>query len=179
MSTPAAPDPAKLVVGIFTARKNRISEAARQLAQRFGPADMVSPWLAFDYTDYYAGEMGGPLFRRVVSFQQLVDPGDLPRIKRFTNEVESRLMEGGRRTVNIDPGYLTRERLVLATGKNFTHRIYVGDGIYADLTLIYERGGFRTLPWTYPDYGAERMRTLLETVRNRYLIDLKRTDPTP
>jgi hypothetical protein len=75
--------------------------------------------------------------------------------------------------VNIDPGYLLPERLVLATGKNFTHRIYIGQGIYADLTLIFQKGAFRTLPWTYPDYADRCLIDFLTLVRNKYMLDLK------
>jgi len=135
--------------------------------------DLVSPWMAFDYTPYYEPEMGGGLVRRMFSFRDLVRQGDLPRIKTFTNEVERRFSRDGRRTVNIDPGYLLHERFVLATGKNFTHRIYVGQRIYADLTLIFQKGAFRTLPWTYPDYGDRSLIDFLTLVRNRYMLELK------
>jgi hypothetical protein len=78
--------------------------------------------------------------------------------------------------VNIDPGYLVHERFVLATGKNFTHRIHLAEGIYADLTLIYTKGAFQTLPWTYPDYADEKMLFFLEGVRKKYLVDMKGTE---
>ena len=78
----------------------------------------------------------------------------------------------GRRRVNLDPGYLLLERFVLASGKNFTHRIYIGQGIYADLTLMFQKGAFRTLPWTYPDYAARDMQSFLTQVRRKYAADL-------
>ena len=74
--------------------------------------------------------------------------------------------------MNLDPGYLLYERFVLATGKNFSHRIYIGRGIYADLTLVYQKGAYRSLPWTYPDYAADTMRAFLTTVREHYAADL-------
>ena len=77
--------------------------------------------------------------------------------------------------VNLDPGYMLHERFVLASGKNFSHRIYVGRRIYADLTLIYTKGRFQTLPWTYPDYTEQNMLTYLEQVRKKYVADLKQT----
>ena len=76
--------------------------------------------------------------------------------------------------INIDPGYLLMERFVLATGKNYSHRIYIGQNIYADLTLTYEKGHFKTLPWTYPDYAGEPIQSFLNKVRKRYAVDIKR-----
>jgi hypothetical protein len=107
-------------------------------------------------------------------FQDLVSPGTLARVKLMTNRLERDHTVGGRRRANLDPGYLTLERFVLATGKNYTHRIYLSRGIYADLTLIYTRGDLRPLPWTYPDYAAPDMIHFLGQVRQKYVTDLKR-----
>jgi hypothetical protein len=97
----------------------------------------------------------------------------LSSVKHKTNQIEKKFSTHGKRRINIDPGYITHERFVLATGKNYTHRIYVGNGIFADLTLIYQRGGFQTLPWTYPDYAKENIRSFLTRVRKKYTIDIK------
>jgi hypothetical protein len=91
-----------------------------------------------------------------------------------TNRLETRYASSDRRRINIDPGYLLHERFVLASGKNFSHRIYIGHRIYADLTLIYQRGAFEKLPWTYPDYADRPILSFLEQVRNKYSIDLIR-----
>lgn len=147
---------------------------AQSLTTLFGDVDTVSSWLDFDYTDYYTREMGSPLFRRMFSFKRLIEQPDLAQVKVQTNRLERSYEQDGRRRVNIDPGYLLHERFVLATGKNFTHRIYLNDGIYADLTLIYQKGDFQTLPWTYPDYAAEDLKGYLKQVRLRYSYDLKR-----
>ncbi len=144
------------------------------LAAAFGTIDMVSPWFSFDYTDYYAAEMGGPLYRRMLVFEELIAQESLARIKCTTNVLERQYALNDKRQVNIDPGYLLYERFVLATGKNFTHRIYIGEQIYADLTLIYQQGQYRTLPWTYPDYADENMRAFLMKVRNKYAADINR-----
>ncbi len=173
MSIPHPPPPAKLVVGIFLKDRGLVDSAAAALLERLGPLDIVSPWLPFDYTTYYESEMGSPLFRRVLVFNTLVAQDALSDIKLFTNELEMTYARDGGRMVNIDPGLLTRERFVLATGKNFTHRIYIGKGIFADLTLVYQKGAFRTLPWTYPDYAGENMLSWLEMVRGKYVADLK------
>jgi hypothetical protein len=173
MSTPSAPKPAKLIIGVMMKDEALLAETAADLEDRYGPADRISPWLSFDFTDYYEKEMGGPLKRRLISFQRLIGQEVLPEVKLATNEIEKRLSAGGRRRVNIDPGYLTLERFVLATGKNFTHRIYLGRGIYADLTLLFTGGRFVSLEWTYPDYASDPIRTFLTETRERYRLDLR------
>ena len=174
MSQPQEPDPAKLVVGLFLRDINLIEAVAGKLVGLFGKVDLVSNWLDFDYTNYYTSEFGGPLFRRVFSFSRLISQDDLAAVKLATNEIEQSFSEDKKRMVNIDPGYLLRERFVLATGKNFAHRIHLDQGIYADLTLLYQKKEFRTLPWTYPDYADKSMLLFLEQVRERYLLDIKR-----
>ncbi|MGE0083044.1 MAG: DUF4416 family protein [Desulfococcaceae bacterium] len=173
MSTPRPPQPAKLVIGLFMQDKDLFKPVGEELSAKFGPPDMISPWLDFDYTDYYAREMGDSLFRRMLSFRELIGQDHLPDIKWFAYELEKKYMQDGSRRVNIDPGYLLPERFVLATGKNFTHRIYIGREVYADLTLIYTKGNFQTLPWTYPDYADEKMLDFLRQVRNRYIYEMK------
>jgi Domain of unknown function (DUF4416) len=175
MSRPLPPLPVKLVIGLFTADKGLIQPVAESLVAHFGRTDMVSSWFAFDDTDYYAPEMGGPLVRRILAFERLIDPGRLADIKRITNAVEMRWTDAGSRRVNIDPGLLNRARFVLATGKDYAHRIYLEQGIYADLTLIFTRGAFQILPWTYPDYGRPPVRDFLAKVRRRYLNRINRT----
>ncbi len=170
MSSPSEPGPAKLVVGAFTPDKGLFPQLAEELADRFGQPDLVSPWFDFTHTRYYEQEMGTPLFRRMLAFSQLIPMEELGSIKLFTNRMEARYQEDGRRRVNIDPGYLTLERFVLASGKNFTHRIYIGKGVFADLTLVYHKKDFTPLPWTYPDYAGEEIRTFLGRVRQRYLV---------
>ena len=175
MSQPSPPSPAKLVVGIILRDRGLLTPVCDRLVQEFGDIDMVSSWFSFAYTRYYETEMGTGLCRRMTAFKQLIDQDDLARIKHITNALEIAFSKNGGRRVNIDPGYLLRERFVLATGKNFTHRIYVGRQIYADLTLIYQKGRFATLPWTYPDYAADNMQAFLYRVRRKYIIDLKTT----
>jgi len=173
MSVPASPRPAKLLVGFFMAHQQLAGTLMERLEAHFGPIDLVSRWLPFDFTDYYTREMGTPLYRRMVAFKRLVDQDALPDIKHLTNALETEFMCKGSRVVNIDPGYLLLERLVLATGKNFSHRIYLRRGIYADLTLMYRKGRFQSLPWTYPDYMDDHLQDFLLKVRTKYALDLK------
>lgn len=173
MSHPRAPQPAKLVIGLIMKDKALFKPLGVELSAGFGSVDMVSSWMPFDYTTYYEPEMGTPLFRRLLTYKTLINQDKLPEIKLTTNRLEQTYVQSGRRRVNIDPGYLLYERFVLASGKNFSHRIYIGSNIYADLTLIYQRGGFEKLPWTYPDYADKPMLEFLTRVRNKYAADLK------
>jgi hypothetical protein len=173
MSLPQKPKPAKLLIGIFVKDKDLVKDISQDLIDHFGPIDLISAWLPFDYTNYYQKEMGKPLVRRVFSFIELIEQTFLAEVKNITNDIEEKYSQNCSRRVNIDPGYLLLERFVLATGKNFAHRIYIGKKIYADLTLIYKDGRYHTLPWTYPDYAAENMMKYLLKVRSKYANDLK------
>jgi hypothetical protein len=173
MSQPQSPSPAKLVVSMLMNSRSLGPRVAHDLERVFGPIDMVGPWMDFDYTEYYTSEMGRPIYRRMLVFRDLIAQSDLARIKLRTNEIELQYARDGKRSVNIDPGYLLYERFVLATGKNYSHRIYIGHGIYADLTLIYQKGAYRTLPWTYPDYADAAMGAFLMQVRQKFGESIK------
>ena len=175
MSQPQAPEPAKLVISLFLKEKGIVAAVVEELSREFGPVDMISSWFPFDYTEYYETEMGSPLFRRIFAFKNLIKQSSLAEIKLATNNIEHKYSKNGKRIFNLDPGYMIKSRFVLATGKNYSHRIYIGKKIYADLTLIYTKGSFQTLPWTYPDYADKKMLSHLEIVRNKYLTDLKKS----
>lgn len=172
MSRPLPPQPAKLVIGMLLSERAMFPEIAAELAARFSPPDLVSPWLPFGYTSYYEKEMGAPLWRRVLAFSGWFAQDGLAKIKLQTNALEQAHLAAGRRRVNIDPGYLLLERFVLATGKNFSHRIYIGGGIYADLTLVFRHGAYQPLPWTYPDYADAPLSGFLQRVRRKVAADL-------
>jgi hypothetical protein len=173
MSAPGPATPVKPVVSMLMANEDLGPALVERLADYFGPPDLVGPWWPFDVTAYYTSEMGPSLGRRLVSFQHLADPAQLAAWKVFTNELEQAFSLGERRLANLDPGYVSRERLVLATGKNYSHRIYLDHGIYGDLTLVYGEGSFQPLPWTYQDYAQGNLPALLELVRQKYLWQLK------
>lgn len=173
MSDPQPTETVKLVASLFSADTGLISEAMTALCQEYGRTDFISAPLGFTYTDYYEKEFGVGLIRRFVSFEELVRPESLPDVKVWTNALEKRLSVGGRRGVNIDPGYLAKAHLILATGKGYTHRPYLREGIYADLTLMYRDKGFHPLPWTYPDYAGGELIGMLSRIRERYLLQLK------
>ena len=175
MSDPHEANDVKLISSLFSPSKELIDDVMPELEQMFSPSDWTSPELYFDRTKYYAREMGWPLHRRFVSFERLLRPTDIVEIKIATNRMENGYRQEGRRRVNIDPGYISLERLVLATGKNYAHRIYLSKGIYADLTLIFHKESFRPLQWTYKDYASPEIIGLFNEVRERYKRQLRET----
>jgi hypothetical protein len=167
------PKPVKLVASLLGGDPVRIEDARVRLETRYGPVDFASGALPFDQTDYYAEEFGVGLVRRIVAFGRLIAPDELPGIKIATNDLEAELAVGARRTVNIDPGYVTEAKLVLATTKDHPHRLYLGRGIYGEVTLQYVGGGFRSWPWTYPDYASPGYREVFEAIRARFRAQLR------
>ncbi len=168
-------EPVKLVASVFSSDGALIESVLGELEKRFGETDLVSAPLELDSTDYYEAEFGKRLVRRVASFAELIDPGELPGIKLETNALEESYPgEGGARRVNIDPGYVTLERLVLASCKNFTHRVHLARGVYADLTLVFRAGGVLPLEWTFPDYASGTMRGIFKTIRSMYAAQIGR-----
>jgi hypothetical protein len=179
VSSPHQPQPVKLIASILASDLQAADHAINLMQEKFGTADYVSDPLTFEFTDYYEPEMGAGLQRRMISFTQLIMPDALPDIKLTTNEIEKIFANGnGQRTLNIDPGYIALCHLILATGKAFTHRPYLRDGIYADMTLVYRRGSFQTLEWTFPDYKSPEMIKILTMLRARYFEQLKQLPHT-
>jgi hypothetical protein len=174
MSMPRSPQEVKLVMSFLFKGGEDFAAALAETDHQYGPVDLVSEPLSFDFTDYYEPEMGKGLWRRMTSFGSLISPDQLPEIKLWTNAMEARFPnERGGRKVNIDPGYLAASKFILATGKDYSHRIYLGKGIYGDLTLIVQKGAFTPLPWTYPDYASQPLIGLLNLLRQRYLWQLR------
>jgi len=174
VSLPRPPIAVKLVSSFLFKEAKDFAAVLLEADQQYGPMDFLSEPLPFHFTDYYEPEMGKDLWRRMASFEPLISPDQLPGVKLWTNALESRFLdERGKRKVNIDPGYLAAGQFILATGKDYSHRLYLREGIYGDLTLIFRKGAFTPLPWTYPDYASEPLIGLISTLRNRYLWQLK------
>ncbi|MCX6557174.1 MAG: DUF4416 family protein [Candidatus Aminicenantes bacterium] len=127
-------------------------KAKKELAAHFSPIDSQSALIPFTATDYYRAEMGEPLFRQFVSFSGLQDPERLPEIKFFTNRLEEKFLNAGKRTLNLDPGYLSDANVIIATSKNHFHRVPLRGGIYAHLEYVLKNKQFEFLPWTYSDF---------------------------
>lgn len=179
MGTVQAPQPAALIAGIFYADSNVhvYEKAMKRLADKYGPLEIEGPSFRFDMTDYYTGEMGAGLVKRFVCFSRPIPLESLSGIKLFTNGVENDLAdvddERMARRINIDPGYVTLSKLVLATTKDYSHRIYIGEGIFAEVTLRFAGGTFNAHDTTFPDYQTPLAIDFFNTVRdfvkrNRY-----------
>lgn len=179
MSRPTEPAPARPFASILFVDGDKLGNALDALDELLGLRCFTSEARPFDRTNYYKREMGEGIQRIFTAWEGLVDPSELVRIKHDTWEIEERLMGSPGRAVNIDPGLIEEGRFVLATGKPVAHRPYLGDGVYIDLTLIYEHKSYRPLPWTYPDYKEAEIIELLNTLRAQYLKDLKAVGGRP
>jgi hypothetical protein len=169
------PFPVKLILGMLAAREEDFLRAEELFCLEYGPVDFSSSAIPFTWTEYYREEMGGNLLRKFVSAERLIDPSRLPGIKHFSNSLERRLAgEDGRRVVNLDPGYLTEGKLVLASTKDHQHRLYLCEGIFAEVTLRFVRGRYRPWDWTYPDYRSEEYASIFQEIRDLYRQQLKR-----
>lgn len=163
------PQPVRLIVGLLAIDEDCLQKAAEALRGSYGPTDIVSPVWPFAFTRYYENEMGLTILRQFLSFKNLIDPGDLAGIKHQTNALERKLADSlGRavpRPVNLDPGIIETSKLILASTKNFSHRIYIGQRIYAEVTLMYNKGVWTALPYTYPDYQQATYQAFFSQVR--------------
>jgi len=166
-------NPVKLIVGFIFRKADALNKAKMILKKHFGKIDFESVTLDFNHTNYYEAELGKDLKRVFISFKKLISPRDLPKIKILTNKIEMKLSPNGKRTVNIDPGYLELSKLVLASTKDFKHRLYCGSGIYAEVTLFYENKSFRPWEWTYPDYQSEEYIGIFNQIRESYATQLE------
>ncbi len=174
MGKPKEPQSAKLFMSLIASEHDIFRQGLQDLCSIFGEADTISERFPFDFTEYYTREMGKPLFRHFITFERLIPIPTHPDIKRAPKHHEEKYAAlNGNRRINIDPGYICLEHVILATTKGYTHRPYLRDGIYADLTLIYRNKSFQPLEWTYPDYRQEVVITLFNQFRKKYLEDLK------
>ncbi len=156
VGTISAPEWVKAIVGVIYKDPSLFDEALARIEREFSPPDLISDAFPFIETHYYEKEMGADLTRRYLSLRDLIHPKDLPRFKVLSNQWEEELTQDGRRRVNLDPGYIGAANLILASTKNFSQRIYLSDGIYGEVTMLYQNGSFRDLPWTYPDYSHHK-----------------------
>lgn len=181
MGAPTLPSPVKLLVALLATDSAQLTLAATRLESSYGAIDVESDVFAWNTTNYYREEMGEKLLRKFVAFVPLISPEALAHLKLETNALE-RLLAGGPsspapRRVNLDPGYLDATKLVLASTKNQAHRIYLSQGIYAEVTLLYHHGGFQPFIYTYTDYRWPETHEFLRRVRKRYLEQLRATPP--
>ena len=140
-----------------------------ELEGKFGPIEMVSEPFVFDYTDYYNDEMGVPIERFFIFFSSLIRPDLLSECKLITNKIEKEWEIEGKRKINLDPGTISEANVILATTKNRAHRVAIGNMLYAEITLIYQKHSYISFPWTYSDYKSEGVQRILLEMRRSLL----------
>jgi len=155
-----------LFIGTLFPDESIFNQVIPDLQDKFGNIlfqSNIQPW---KYSEHYNNEMGTPLYRKFIFFAEIIDPSTLADIKLLTNGIEDVYSHDGKRLINLDPGYITLAKVVLASTKNYSHRIYLGKGIYAELALVYRNQQFITMPYTYNDYKDQTYLAMFMNVRN-------------
>lgn len=173
MAKPAQPIPVKLFAAVLFVAPGPLQRARAHLQEAFGDIDYTSPAFAFAQESYYTKEMGSPISRIFYSFRALIDPAAIVAIKQRCNAIEERLARNGKRSVNIDAGYLDYSKVILASMKYHSQKIYLSDGVYADLNLLYEKGRYIGFDWTFPDFKSPEYHAVLLHMRARYKSQLR------
>ena len=179
-----SPLPVKLFFGMLSPEPGLFDECSQILQREFGPINSGSECMPWDISDYYREEMGPNIFRKFLFFERTADPGRLSSIKRFTNDLENKYTvnaaQGLRRRINIDPGYVTEAKVVLASTKDFAHRVYIGDGIYAEVTLRFSSKDRSFVPheYTYPEFRTKPYLAMFDIVREDLRANLHATPRT-
>jgi hypothetical protein len=166
------PDPVLLIAAAFSRHAEALDWGRRELERHFGPVGLTSLPYEFNQTRYYEPSMGSGLRKCFFAFRELVAPERLAAIKLLTNELERRLAAAGTypepRPLNLDPGVLSLGKFLLATTKDQAHRVYLHDGIFAEVTLRYHAGAWEPWPWTYADYRLPLVHDFLQQARDFY-----------
>ncbi len=168
-----APQAVKYFVGALFSDQSLLKQAEQICADTIGPIDTYSEAYPFDETTYYNLEMGTPIFRKFFSFRDLISPGKLAALKILCNQIEEKLAVNGQRKVNLDIGYLDFHKVILASAKYNGQKIYLDQGIYADPTLIFEKGQFHPLDNTFPDFKSGQYTPVFQKFRDNYKVQLK------
>lgn len=170
-----APQPVELVIGAIYGDRARLREAEARLTVEFGEIEIRSEVFDFDVTDYYEVEMGHGLKRVFYSFKSLIDPGDIVDIKIAAVRIEKEVSREGSRTVNLDPGYMDFNKLILVSAKFLAQKVYLRKGVYADPTIYYDKG-WKVYDWAFPDFKSGRYNDFFLEVRNLYKAKMRRTE---
>jgi len=165
--------PVKLIIAVTYQSDIDIEPVITELEQLQSPVENISEVYEFSkFTSYYELEMGDNLKKIFIACKALIAPENLPSIKVNTNALEKKYEIDSKRRINIDPGYISQAKLILATTKNYSHRIFIGKGIFGDVHMQFSNKSYRSQPWTYPDYKDEKNVTFFNDVRLRYLEQL-------
>lgn len=156
-----------IVWGVILADLDLVQEVKKELYPEFGAIILTGPVIPFDFTNYYEKEMGKNLKRHWFATEKIIALDKLIDLKKYAIKIEGKFTgQEKKRRINLDPGLLTLANFVLASTKNYSHRIYLGDGIFAEVTLIYRNRSFQALDWTYPDYRQNI--EFFNEVRNKF-----------
>ena len=165
-------DPVLLVIAAFSRHAETLDWARGRLEQAFGPVALASAPYRFEQTTYYQATMGPDLCKQFLAFQNLVAADSLADIKLSTNNIEKELIAARKwpesRPLNLDPGILTLGKFHLATTKDQAHRVYLREGIFAEVTLRFHAGAWEPWPWTYADYRLAEVLAFLKEARDYY-----------
>jgi hypothetical protein len=161
------------IASVFTSDEKLFEPVKETLSKRLGSCIYESSVLPFNHTDYYTAEMGSDLKRSIFAFNELIVPSKLPALKLWSNSLEQDWAVGSKRQVNIDVGYISLGKLVLASTKDHSHRLYLGEGIYGEVTLRFVGGQFQPWPWTYPDYASLQYRKIFAEIRRLHREKLR------
>ena len=172
--------PVKLFIGVLVANSKFIPQVEERLIGAYGAIDHRSDVIPFDFTDYYENEMGDLIDRVFFSFERLIEADQLPEIKRQTNQFEDELAPllrtssaSVKRPVNLDPGYIEQAKVILASTKNFYHRIYLGGGVFGEVTMHFKNNTYQFFPWTYPDYQSKDYQEFFLRMRHIFRAQLR------
>ena len=174
MSLPDKFPPVMLAISVLYNDEAILEQMVEDLGVLFGKIVLRSEPYQFDKTSYYEPEMGENILRSFITFEQHVSPATQAETKLRTNSIESEFIENGQRRVNLDPGILTAHNLILTTGKDFSHRIYLQNGIFAEVTLMVNKGRLSPLQWTYADYQSPIALDFFEKQRQEFLAYRKK-----
>ncbi|MDY0360150.1 MAG: DUF4416 family protein [Desulforegulaceae bacterium] len=169
MSKPFFPKKGLVITALMTGNKKLFTFALKELEKEFGGCFLISPWSKFTHSVYYEDEMGKNLEKRFICFKNPVNQGSLSDIKHKVYQIENKYLEGNKRTLNLDPGILTPDKYVLSTFKNFSHRIYIGDKVFAEVEFTFKNNEPVFFEWTYPDYRQKNI-CLFFMIARKYLL---------
>lgn len=171
------PNPVKLIIGILAYDQSCLESAVETLENEFSKIDSASDIWTFTQTEYYKDETGENILRQFVSFEKLISPDQLASIKCKTNKLEEKLAKKlnveASRPINLDPGIIEPSKLILASAKNFSHRIYIGKKIWAEVTLNFSKGIWKKFDYTFPDYQQQHYHDFFSKVREKLVSQLK------
>ena len=173
MGTVRKVNPVKPICAVTFSQDIILDEVIKKLEMMMGPVEDRTDVFDFSFTTYYSKEMGNDLKKVFLSFEKTMHPNHLPKLKCLTNRFEQKMAVRGKRRVNCDPGYITAAKVVMASAKDFAHRVFLSDGIYGDVQLQFRGNRFRIQDWTFPDYQTELVLDFFHRVRRHFVREGK------